>query len=449
MPYYLFWPDPDVMVAAGFGKVADVPVIFDSTWTQERVASRYLRERACLTLTQPILLDVVSKAGTIPTHQSLKTYAEALCNFLEWCELRTKDWQKLTYEEILIGYQAEMQRGTWSVRGKGLAPTTINGRVSQVCAYLNWASGLELRGPFYVPTTTKRIHAPTHKNSHGHRQKQVESQIGRVRENPMSLRLPTDDQVRKWRNSVAVRRGPTKGLLCDLIAQTGIRREEAVQWRVTTLPESKQEWNILGDQIQIRICYGAKGPKYPTEDGDRGPGRVITMPLALAERIHEYRTIRRPIQRGRYVKAATSQSERRERAREKVTRLFLSDDTGEPISANALYDAWKNEGDLPFAAWSPHLGRHYWSCKTLLQEHKKHLALLKSGQKIPGDWTTGLSTDTLSMIIQPQLGHLSERTSQGYLVWVKGALSLVGQQMAYDVELGEIFNCDPESEFPA
>lgn len=434
------------MVEAGFGKVADVPVIFDGNWTQERVASRYLRERACLTLTQPSLLDLVSKAGVIPTHHSLKTFGEALCNFLEWCEVRAKDWQTLTYDEILTGYQAEMQRGTWSVRGKGLAPTTVNARVSQACNYLNWASSLGLRGQFYVPTTIKRIKAPTHKNSHGHRLKQVISRSGRVREDPMDLRLPTDDQVRMWRKSVGVRQGPTKVLLCDLIAQTGIRREEAVQWRVTTLPLSKADWNILGDQVQVSICYGAKGPKYPSEDGYRGPTRIITMPLALAERIHEYRTFRRPIQRGRYVKAAKSQSERRARAREKVTRLFLSDVTGMPISASAIYDAWKNKGDLPFSAWSPHLGRHYWSCKTLLQEARKHLSQMKSGQKILGDWTTGLLTDTLSLIIQPQLGHLDERTTLGYLTWIKGALSMVDHQMAYDSELEEIFNCPFESE---
>jgi len=43
---FLFWPDPDRLVAKGYASVANVPAIFDSNWKYHEELSRFLRERA-------------------------------------------------------------------------------------------------------------------------------------------------------------------------------------------------------------------------------------------------------------------------------------------------------------------------------------------------------------------------------------------------------------------
>ena len=63
----------------------------------------------------------------MPTKLSLQAYAESLSNFLEWAELRGVDWKNASYaQHLLDGYQKEMTQGSWSTKGKGLAPSTIN-----------------------------------------------------------------------------------------------------------------------------------------------------------------------------------------------------------------------------------------------------------------------------------------------------------------------------------
>lgn len=289
----------------------------------------------------------------------MSAYGSALCDFFEWCELRGKNWKTVEYDDLADmthGYQAEMQRGTWSASGKALAVSTVNTRVDQACMFLQWAHARSLRGEFYVPTKTVSIKQDTARNSHGHKARQVETRVGKVRADPRRLRLPTDAQVQKWLRAVRIEKGETKALMCELVVQTAIRREETVQWRVDTLPEQKKDWDVRGGSVSVLLMYGTKGPKYGSPDGERGPSRIIKIPVYLAEKLHEYRIVRRAVLRAMYVRSASSLEEKRTRMREVTTRLFLSDFTGKPVSSTAFYDGWKDVSHLPFAQWSPHLG---------------------------------------------------------------------------------------------
>jgi integrase len=122
----------------------------------------------------------------------------------------------------------------------------------------------------------------------------------------------------------------------------------------------------------------------------------------------------------------------------KVTRqLFLSDYTGEPVSAQSIYEAWTTVTALPFKGWSPHLGRHYWACKKLIEgiEQRKKALDLQKDCVMSADWITGSAADDIELVIKPQLGHSGGSTTQRYLVWVQRAFTLTDMFDKYEAHL--------------
>lgn len=437
MAFYLFWPDSSLLEREGFSSVSHVPCIFNGEWSYEKLASRYLRERALLEWT-PVQDGVYGfGGGKYPGHGSLRVYGYALCNFLEWCQLRGLALADLDYTRHLVqGYQAEMLAGLWSANKTSLKPKTVNLRVKEALHYVRWAVDRGVRPAFRVTTVIRKIKANSAANSHGHQALRIESRAGAVRPNPMQLSLPTDEAVRQWFQSVEIEKGPTKALMCELILKTGIRREEAVQWRLDTLPEDRKAWKARGDYIDVAIRYGTKGTKYRDASGeDVGPERVIQLPLELALRLAYYREFVRPRQRAEFVREAPDATERRRRMRTQPKRLFLSDSTGEPISAQSLYEAWTDVTRLPFKGWAPHPGRHYWACKTLLTALAGSLRVHGTARQVPLDWISGAGQSIISLVIQPQLGHVSAETTNTYLGWAHRALTITSLQDDYAAAL--------------
>ncbi len=449
MSYYLFWPDPDALSAAGYGAIAHVPCIFQSNWIYEDMASRYLRERALLEWVPGTDTLMAWMRGRRPTRASLETYGFALCNFLEWCEFRGLDWHQVQYlHNIVNGYQEEMLVGAWSASKQPLKSSTVNLRVKEACHFLSWAAHRLLRSAFHIESTLRHVVAPSYHSTHGHRPLEVQSRLGSVRPDPKTLRIPTDQEIASWHTAVRIERGYTKALMCELILKTGIRREEAVQWRVDTLPLSRDGWLARGDCVEVSISYGAKGPKRIDAKGvEQGPSRVIALPLSLAMQLDHYREFIRPGQRAAFVRAAPSVEERRRRIRLVPQQLFLSDFTGEPVSAQSLYEAWTMVSRLPFKGWAPHQGRHYWACKTMLRAIRERICMLDlAGQSaVTGDWTSGCGMDTIQLVIRPQLGHVSAETSQVYLVWLQRTFTLTTLHDEYEKSLEEVISTVRES----
>ncbi len=408
-----------MLVQKGFSRVAHIPCIFTSDWQYVVAPSTYLIERALLDWTPGTKNGVGS--NRFPTQKSLQAYSEALTNFLEWAELRGVDWKIVTYAEHLIdGYQKEMSQGSWSASGKPLAPATINARMQEVCNFLSWAEKRGLRGEFRVLTTTQKISIGSATDSYGHREREVDVRIGKVRQDPKSLHIPTDLEMTKWLQRVLVQRGETKALMCELILETAVRREEAAGWRVDSVPLRVEDWENRGKKIKATIKFGTKGQGYGKDHTDKiGPMREIWMPIELAQKLHEYRNGPRLAARSKWVKAAVTKEEQRARISQPSPHLFLSETTGERITAMSLYKAWTEVSYLPFEGWSPHLGRHYWACKALLWEAKKRIDQLGlKPDKLPVDWITGNTMSDIQLIIQPQLGHVDKKTSEKYLVWL-------------------------------
>lgn len=440
--FYLVWPDEDLLRKAGFAALANAPFVLDSDWVYQEIPSKYLGDRA-RAKTDALSDRMQMRRRRFPTPQSMRNFGSALVNFLEWASANGLNWAELEYlPDLIEGYQGQMLEGRWSARGVPLAPRTINGRVAEACAFLKWAAAKGFRSSFDIPMT--RVASPArseHKFKTTRARDAEYARLGAVRVDPILLTIPPDEDVSKWLKSVLQRRGPTKLLMCRLIIETAIRREEAVQWQVDTLPLDRQDWRCMGDYVTVHVSHGAKGPKRRDERGSLiGPGRHVDIPLALAIEIERYRETVRPRLRARYVKSAKTLEEKRRRMVNTTSRLFLSDATGEPISAQRLYEAWVQSPHLPYRGWSPNCGRHYWSCKTLLRGLRSRSARDLKTEVYGDDHDPVMSggQDIINLVIRPQLGHLSETTTTAYLVWVKRVLMLTGVSDAYERELGDI-----------
>lgn len=419
------WPDSDRMREAGFGHLINIPYVIGGKAGYHDAASRYLSDRALLAW-KPVN---TKSNGRRPTRLSLSSYASCLVDFLNWCESTSRDWRTVDYaSDIVRGYQAQMGHGLWSASGKSLAPQTIKMRVGEAVRFLQWSVARDLRKPFDACTTS-----------------QLSQAASRVHTDPAKLRLPTALEVARWLKVVNIEKGHSKALMCDLIIQTGIRREEVCQWRVDTLPLSRHDWNVNGDTVSVRLEYGTKGGKISDDGDERGPARYIEMPFAMAERLHRYRENNRLGNRSKFVKAnSKTVAERRELIKANPPQLFLSDSNGSIIQSHTLYDAWAHVSWLPAEGWSPQGGRHFWACETLLNGLRRHA--------IATDWVKGYDQSIMVMmmalVIEPQLGHVSAGTAQQYFTWVHKACTQIDFKAEAQVALNDGWQALLDAEIP-
>lgn len=441
MSFKVCYSDPDTTSAAGFGKVAHLPFVLDGRPGYHRLGSRYLIDRGLGTW-NPETRGKGPRASR-PSKQTIRNYAHWLTNFLEWADLRGVDLKTCDYAEHVQGrYQTEMASGIWSAAGEALQPTTINPRVQQACDFLTWMSDKGERAPFDVPTERVKVTVGGATSAVGHRAKEVTRRIGKVRQNKRRLRMPTDDESATWLRTVYERNGKTLGLACETIVLTGLRIEEASALRIDTLPEDRNAWHLSNpdapkseQQVLIHIKFGAKGPDYGEDHGDKvGPERSILIPLALAEKLDAYRRKHRNAALKKWVNGAADAKERKLRIGDTV-HLFLHEGTGKRVTADNIYRAWK-QAELPFAGWSPHLGRDWWACSTLLREMDRHEQLKQLGPAFAKQLLESVGMTVIRLRIQPQLGHKSESTSLIYLQWVADRLG-VGLSIAYDAAFEE------------
>lgn len=442
MSYSVFYSDPDITTRVGFGKVADIPCIFDSRPGYHREASRYLIDRG-LGIWSPGAKWSAPRRPR-PTRQTMRNYAHWLANFLEWTETRGVDPRTCDYIDDIHGrYQVEMRTGLWSRDGVGLGSSTINSRVDQACDYLTWMAEKGYRTSFEIAQKLTRLRTGSARSAIGHRPAQIQARLGKVRQNKRYLRMPSDAEVHTWLTKVYETFGTARGLMCEVVLLSAMRREEVASFRVTSLPEDKSQWHINSEdaprrdqRVRISLEIGTKGGDEGYDHGDKvGPRREIWIPLGLAERLHEYRTKLRNAALKRWVKAAGTLNEQKHRIQNTV-HLFLDEKTGKRINAKGLYNAWTGVA-LPFAGWSPHLGRDWWSCKVLLLDLAKKGYLRDGGAPPPTAAIEAEAMSTIRLIIQPQLGHASEEMAMVYVRWVVDMLA-VNISIDYTAELDNV-----------
>lgn len=290
------YPIPAILDEHGFGRVADVPFIQDSSLNYHQLGSRFLIDRALAKWPKP------ARAITPIT---LKTLAAALCNYLDWCDARAVDPVVAEYLPILIRrYQREMTEGIWSASGDGLSPITINQRIDVALEFQQWTADKGLRPELDIPTKT--ITRERHSKGSGGRMEteDVEVRKGKMRVPKRHLGMPSEEAVGAWLQRIYSRPvlGATEGLICETVLETAIRKSEVAALRKEFLPDDPGDWPIVDRAVApehqmlfVTIRYGTKGPEYGADHGDKiGPEQTIKMPMKLAMRLHHYRNTERP-----------------------------------------------------------------------------------------------------------------------------------------------------------
>lgn len=408
----VFLPNSIRLSGLGYNSVAHVPVIFDSKHRYIREVNRYLRERATLDwhpsfARGKMQATIQRRKLKYLAQKSLKNTADCLKNFIEWCDASDLDWRKANYLEHLMQYREHMASGAWSQDGEPLASGTIEQRIDYACEFLTWAADRRLRLEFKMVTgsITVSMKGGTGTNT----SRSVTHRAGRKRQAPASLRLPKMEEIKFWLKSIKTKRGYSKWLLCRFILQTGCRASEAVLFRSQSLPP-REDWNLIGDQITVRLEHGTKG----------GKERDIRIPVSFALELDNYRM-------GRRLKSLTKYLKENKKFPQPM-ELFLSEYDGRPVSKNTLQKTWKV--GAPYSAWSPHLGRHTWACMTLINHMKNEARKYNEGDLsgMPEAFMWEAGRNAVQTQIQPQLGHVSEETTAQYLRW---AISVVASSKHY------------------
>ena len=438
MSFTVFYPDSTITTSKGFGKVAHLPCIFDSRPGFHLPGSQYLIDRG-LGVWHPKLYKTNYPARP-PAAASIRNYANWLVNFLEWTEARSINVYTCSYHEhVYQRYQTELVYVYWSRDGKELSPSTINSYVDVACDFLSWMAYKGFRSAFHIPTKSVSIKGVRSNNYRGRKQVVVETRVGKVRQEIKQLQMPSDEEVRAWLSLVYTRMGSVRGMMCEMVLLTAMRRAEVSAFRVDTVPRDPRQWHITnptaskGEKlVRIEIRHGTKGHDYGKDHGDKiGPKRSILVPLYFVERLHQYCENERLHQVNLWVKRVRGASLQRERLANSV-HLFRDEASGKPPTDNHLYEAWTGV-PLPFKGWSPHAGRHWWACSVLWREIKQYESWKKLDRDRNRPNITRLATDVIRLQIQPQLGHRSETSTLQYLKWAMDMLgtALPEQYMEY------------------
>lgn len=440
--YSLVYTDQNFLAENGYGKVAHIPAIFDGRPGYAIHPSEYLIDRG-LGLWEPRTRGA-RPAPKLPSRKSVKNYGDWLVNALEWADVRGIDLMTVEYSTLIRQYQEEMLKGLWSADGEGLSATTVNLRLGAVVDYLMWCADKGYRKPFVVPTTTKTYVVGSHRNSRSHETKTTESRAGKVKVNKRALVFPKDDDIQSWLKNVyaAPLLGKTQGLMAEHVLNTAIRREELASWRVDTLPLDTEQWVIVNpyqpeeaQRVLVTVKYGVKGTElYIDEHGDKvGPEDRLHVPLWLALKIDTYRKTEREKALRQLTKGVRDRQVFR-RLIDQSVHLYLNPKTGKRYTGDQIYRFWTTAKGPDH--WSPHLGRDYWACKTLLKRMEAHGYLVGEALKRISE-NPNLVLDqsliyalqdtamtTLQMEIKPQLRHVSVDTTQGYVEWLFNQLHI-------------------------
>jgi integrase len=401
---FVFHPSKDRLSSAGYSSVAHVPVIFFANGQYARPLNHFLRARALVEW--PLQDD--GGFGYAPhflRFLTLKSIADDIINFLHYIDTEqiALDWRTIRYDPHLLRYRELQLEGKWSAKARDkklypLADGTVARRMLNVIDFLEFASAKGYRDKFVRPTTKVARRIIGNKGMTGS-SRSYRSRGQHVRQAPIDLRIPTKSELSQWLDDVQAKKGYTKALACKTILTLALRRNECAQFRLSTIPQDRTQWRVVGSNFVIRLTEGTK----------RAKERSIVVPVSLAEELDKYRNGRRLKALAKWVK--------RNPGSVRPERLFLGEYDGTPLSTATIYGAWTSF--KVFFGWSPHLARHTWACYTLLDYIKSSAKQFGvSEEALPAAWIQTTFETAMLSAIQPQLGHVSLETTRAYLSWL-------------------------------
>jgi len=339
-----------------------------------------------------------------PRPRSLKKIADNLVVLLKWLESKNYDSSTIDYDPHLREYARDQAAGMSLQFPRPLKKGTIEKRLDHAVDFLLWSGARQLRAKPKIPMQHFHRNFDTGQNSRP-TAKAGQSRAGRARANPVDLRLPSFAELRKWDAIIRLNQPYEKHLACRTILGTAIRLLEAECLPVDFVPMNPEHWHIENGQVSFMLTEGTKGGRH----------RLISMPLDLCTRLHRYRLRERVEALTKWIGRHPSQA--------KPRALFLGSYNGAPLSSQTIRTAFSSHRIYP--GWSPHLARHTWACYELLallsNAVPTHLAASGS---VPITWVESQARTLISLIVQPQLGHIDEKTTNIYVRWLAMQLSL-------------------------
>lgn len=247
------------IIRAGSGEVGipeGFPILLDADMAIIEPAFSWLLEYA--------VLRGRSRAG-----DTVRTYGEHLYDWFDSLEQSGLDWRKAD-EAVIAAYRNRMLEAPSPHTGRPYARSTINGRVSTVCRFYEWAG---TRG-FVVASPVRRVEQVTFgigEEQAGLRRSAVNRLTVRTSERlPRPLRR--DELARLFEEL-----DPTARLAAEWALTAGLRRKELCGLSVDLIPDSftidPKEQPLVG--VPLTITKGGKG-------------RTVYPPLRLIDRTNWY-----------------------------------------------------------------------------------------------------------------------------------------------------------------
>lgn len=405
----LIYPERGSLAGTHASQLEYVPFLVGDHEVYLDDASRYLRERA-VGRWNPKNPDASEYAARrVLSENTVRSYASDLQNFVSFLEAARLEWPRIDAQDLIHAYRQAMELGSWSSWGGCLAYSTVKRRVSTALDFLHWSSRRGERSRTAQYRSAISVGAPAQPST---------AKRGR-RPNPRLLRAPTIDAVATWLKELQAREGYTTALAAQFILSTGCRIEEMVLLRAEQLPELADV--RVGRLVEMVVEYGTKGKRRPNDPELRGKQRKLRFDEATLAQLLNYKELRRPF--ALELAGAAGGGAPRE--------LFLSERTGRRLSTSSFRKAWTACPSRP-AGFTPHGGRHFFACQTLLYlvQSDARLMAQMSGD-LPRSVLIQATHDLVKLYIQPVLGHVNEVTTHDYLSWVIDHLIVAPYRLAW------------------
>lgn len=398
----LFLPNSDHLKKAGFGSVAHAPVLFHHGYCRE--ANRYLREFATG-------FDTFDHC--LPCQKTLENNAHDIGKFFEWCEFKGLDWREVGYVDGVLAFQNDMHQGHWSPSSRSLAPETCNQRADTVTRFLSWAAKRSLRLEFKVKYRTSTRRSKAMRSTPG--KAIVRMRPGRLKQSKTKEvekigYLPRPEDTTRWLAAVRQKKGTAKYLNARFLLESGARKEEGAAITEDQIPRKDRLLALMqaGQETAPISLVKTKGSRP----------RTISIPISFAFELRDWLD-------GKWLRLRMLYSKREGKA--PPPQVFLSDAKGyegTPIAGYTIYECFCSVSPRP-ARWSPHLARHAFVCFRLLFAMEYEAKALGSTLSLLGaDWVFAKGLWHLKLL-QKQLGHVDESTTELYLTWLSTAAGTV------------------------
>ena len=391
----LVFPDRDRLVEHGSEllSLAHIPIVLHPSGAVFTEATDYLRDRA--------LMLWRNGRKKRPSAGTVRQTAYDMTTFLDWCDETGVDWRTIERghdadPRSLVGYARMMADGRWSTKGP-VQRATIETRLAIAIDFLSYAAAppRSWRAPFDA--------API---------------LGYGQASPSDKRydVPTKPAVAAWLERLRAETHPAQHLMVQTIFEAGLRREEALALRAHQIPHP--DAFKPGPFQHIEVSYGTKGGREPSDPDRIGKRRMVRIRTAFVERLHLHKM--NPRERG----AALRVHAERHPTDSAPEHLFLNPETGLPYALSQPNKLFKRGGPAPTSPWTPHMGRHFYACWTLLEflQEEARLAGLRRGDLIPS--TLEALGHASLLRLRAYLGHESSDTTDIYLAWASEHLRI-------------------------